>query len=45
MLFLRNSQQFQRLFQKVSLVVTVVLLEPLGSKPMQARGATMVFWA
>jgi hypothetical protein len=45
MLFLRNIKQFQRLFQEVSLVIPVVLLEPLGSQPMQARRATMMLWA
>ena len=38
----RDAQQFQRLFQKVNLVVPIVLLEPLGSHPVQARRATMM---
>jgi hypothetical protein len=42
MLLRRNTKQFQRIFEKVSLVVTVVLLKPLGSEAMQARGAAMM---
>ena len=45
MLLWRNTQQFQRIFEKVSLVVPVVLLKPLGSEAMQARRASVMLWA
>lgn len=45
MLCRSNTQQFQRIFEKVGLVVPVVLLKPLGSKAMQARSAAMMLWA
>ena len=45
MLLWRNTQQFQRIFEKVSLVVPVVLLKPLSSKPVQARSAPVMLWA
>jgi len=45
MLLMRNTQQFQRFLEQVRLVVAVVLLEPLGSKPVKPRRAAMMFWA
>lgn len=45
MLLRRNTQQFQRILQKVGLVVPVALLEPLGSQPVEARRAAMMLWA
>ena len=45
MLLMRNTQQFQRVFEQVSLVVAVMLLEPLGSKPVKPRRAAMMLWA
>ena len=38
----RNAEQFQCFFQKVSLVIAVVLLKRLGSQAMQARGASVM---
>lgn len=45
MLFLCNTEQFQRLFEEVGLVVAVVLLKALRAKAMDARRAAMMLWA
>ena len=41
----RNTQQLQRLLEKVGLVIAVVLLKPFGSKAVQARVAPVMLWA
>ena len=45
MLLLRNTKQFQRVFEQVSLVIAIVLLKSLGSKPVKPRRAAMMLWA
>ena len=44
MLLICNTKQFQRFLEQVGLVVPVVLLEPLGSQPVEARSAPVMLW-
>jgi len=44
MLLFRNTEQFKGILEQSGLVVTVVFLEPFGSKAMQARVAPVMLW-